>query len=84
MVGFVFGVVPEFQGTGVDYFMIVEAEKVIKARGRYSEIELQWQGDFNPKMEALHKAVGAKFAKRHVNYRKLFDQSQDVEKMHTI
>lgn len=76
MVGFVFGIVPEFQGTGVDYFMIVEAEKVIKAKGRYSEIELQWQGDFNSKMLNISRNLGATEKRRLATYRYLFDENR--------
>jgi len=80
----VMGVVPEYQRMGIESGIFRQMDKVMAKRPHYTEMELSWVGDFNPKMEALHKAVGAKFAKRHVNYRKLFDQSQDVEKMHTI
>jgi hypothetical protein len=73
-VGIIYGVVPEFQGTGVDYFMIVEAEKVIKARGRYQELELQWQGDFNPKMLNISRNLGAKQKRKLATYRYLFDR----------
>jgi hypothetical protein len=72
-VGLIFGVVPEFQGKGVDYFMIVEAEKVIKAKTRYKDLELYWQGDFNPKMINISKNLGAKQTRRMVTYRYLFD-----------
>ena len=83
MVGFVFGVIPEFQGTGVDYFMIVEAEKVIKAKGRYKEVELQWQGDFNPKMLNISRNLGAVEKRRLVTYRYLFDKNA-IFKRHPV
>jgi hypothetical protein len=44
----------------------------MKKRPQYTEVELSWVGDFNPKMRALHESVGAIFAKRHITYRKLF------------
>jgi GNAT superfamily N-acetyltransferase len=47
--GLVFGVVPEFQGKGIDAFMIAEAAKWCKPRFAYTEYEMQWIGDFNPK-----------------------------------
>jgi hypothetical protein len=79
-VGTTFGIVPEFQGSGVDYYMIVEAEKVIKAKRKYKEVELQWQGDFNPKMLNISKNLGAVENRRLVTYRYIFDQSQTYKR----
>jgi hypothetical protein len=75
MVGVIYGIVPEFQGTGIDYFMIVEAEKFIKAKGRYKQTELLWQGDFNPKMLNISKNLGGEHSRTLVTYRYLFDPS---------
>ena len=80
----VMGVVPEFQRYGIESGIFRQMDKVMNKKPHYTEIELSWVGDFNPKMEALHKAVGARFAKRHVTYRKFFDQGQHVEKMHKL
>ena len=75
-VGLVFGIVPEFQSKGVDYFMIVEAEKVIKSIGQYKETELLWQGDFNPKMLNISRNLGAVQSRKLITYRYLFDRSK--------
>jgi hypothetical protein len=72
-VGVVYGIVPEFQGTGVDYFMIVESEKIIKPKTRYKHVELQWIGDFNPKMINISRNLGAEQSRQLVTYRYLFD-----------
>lgn len=37
--------------------MVVEAAKVIQSRTRYQETELQWIGDFNPKMIQIAKEL---------------------------
>jgi hypothetical protein len=74
-VGIIFGIVPEFQGSGVDYFMIVEAEKVIKSKTNYKGTELLWQGDFNPKMINISKNLGASQSRRLITYRYIFDPS---------
>jgi hypothetical protein len=74
-VGLIYGIVPEFQGTGVDYFMIVEAEKVIKQYSRYKTVELLWQGDFNPKMLNISKNLGGVQSRRLITYRYNFDGS---------
>lgn len=80
MVSILFGVVPEFQGSGIDYFMIVEAEKVIKAGGRYTDVEMLWQGDFNPKILAISKNLGCVERRRLVTYRYLFDREQEYKR----
>lgn len=74
-VGIIYGIVPEFQGSGVDYFMIVEAEKVIKAKGIYKQTELLWQGDFNPKMLNISRNLGATQCRTLITYRYIFDRS---------
>ncbi|MEQ9404374.1 MAG: hypothetical protein RIM99_12350 [Cyclobacteriaceae bacterium] len=74
MMGIVFGVIPEFQGTGVDYFMIVEGEKEIKKNTNYRTLELQWQGEFNPKILNVSKNLEAKKARTLVTYRYIFDR----------
>src|SRR6185503_18609343 len=48
--GLVFGIVPEWQGKGIDAFMIVEGAKVIQGQKLYDDYEMQWIGEFNPKM----------------------------------
>lgn len=73
-VGIIYGIVPEFQGTGIDYFMIVEAERHIKAKGRYKQTELLWQGDFNPKMLGISKNLGGRHSRTLITYRYIFDR----------
>ncbi|KYP16547.1 hypothetical protein [Flavihumibacter sp. CACIAM 22H1] len=72
-IGIIYGIVPEFQGTGIDYYMIVEAEKVIKKQGRYKELELMWQGDFNQKMINISHNLGATQSRKLITWRLLFD-----------
>ena len=78
--GIVFGVVPEFQGTGVDYFMIVEAANIIQPKRQYEELELQWQGDFNPKMLNISKNLGAVQSRSLATYRYLFDRTKEFKR----
>ena len=80
MVGLVFGIIPEYQGSGIDYFMIVEGEKEIKRSTNYRELELQWQGDFNPKMLNISKNLGAENARTLSTYRYVFDRSEPFER----
>lgn len=79
-IGLAFGVVPEFQGMGLDYYMIVEAEQVIKSQTSYKKLELYWQGDFNPKMLNISKNLGGKHFRTLVTYRFLFDENKKFER----
>ncbi|MEO6290537.1 MAG: hypothetical protein ABIO76_11480 [Ginsengibacter sp.] len=78
--GIVFGVVPKFQGKGIDYYMIVSGAKVIQKKKQYNELELQWQGDFNPKILNISKNIGANESRRLTTYRYLFDRTRDFKR----
>ena len=76
-VGLIFGIVPEFQGKGVDSYMIGEAAKIVQPHTPYTEYEMQWIGDFNPKMVNVAENFGDTFRTRTlVTYRYLFDRTQ--------
>ncbi|MNK02826.1 hypothetical protein D3C87_206550 [compost metagenome] len=76
LVGILFGVIPEYQAKGIDAFMVVSALSVLKSQTRYSHYEMQWIGDFNPKMINFAKNMGAERTRRLATYRYLFDQNQ--------
>ncbi len=78
--GIVFGVIPEYQGKGIDYYMIVEGAKVIQKKKQYDELELQWQGDFNPKILNISRNLGAKQSRMLATYRYLFDRSKEFKR----
>ncbi|MEP7231499.1 MAG: hypothetical protein ABI691_14660 [Ginsengibacter sp.] len=78
--GIVFGVVPEYQGMGIDYYMIISGGNVIQAKKQYDELELQWQGDFNPKILNISKNIGAKQSRLLTTYRYLFDRSKEFKR----
>ena len=78
--GIVFGVIPEFHGKGIDYYMIVEGAKVIQTKTKYNELELQWQGDFNPKILNISKNIGAKHSRILTTYRYIFDRSKEFKR----
>jgi GNAT superfamily N-acetyltransferase len=80
-VGIIFGVVPEFQGKGVDAYMIAEAAKVVQPHTPYSEYEMQWIGDFNPKMINVAEHFGETFrTRRLITYRYLFDRTKEFKR----
>lgn len=76
-VGLVFGIIPEFQGKGVDAFMIVEGAKVIQAMSKYEDYEMQWIGDFNPKMINIAESLGTYRSRNLATYRYLFDREKE-------
>ncbi len=76
--GQLFGVVPEFQGKGVEAAMIKRfCEKIVENNSHYKYLEMNWVGDFNPQMMHLMDYLSATAAKTHVTYRKLF--RDDIE-----
>jgi hypothetical protein len=77
--GLIYGVVPEFQGSGVDVAMCYTARPVYEARG-YTHAELVWIGDFNPKMMAACRVYGARMGKTHHTYRQYFDPNRPFER----
>lgn len=75
--GILFGIVPEHQGKGVDGALIMAARELMRPGGlHYTEYEMNWIGDFNPKMIQVVEQVGGVVSKRHITYRKLFDESK--------
>ena len=82
LTGMVFGVDPEFQAKGIDAFLIVEASKMLlKDDMPYLDYEMQWIGDFNPKMINIAKKLGDTHVSRQLTtYRYLFDQSKPFKR----
>jgi hypothetical protein len=73
--GLVFGIVPEFQGKGIDAYIIGEAAKCLQSdKMPYTEYEMQWIGDFNPKMLNIAQNLGdVSITRKLATYRYLFD-----------
>ena len=79
--GILFGIVPEHQGKGLDGAMVLNAREVLQEKyKRYDEYEMNWIGDFNPKMIVVVEQVGAEVCKTHHTYRKLFDESKPFKR----
>lgn len=75
--GILFGIVPEHQGKGLDGAMVLNAREVLQVKyKRYDDYEMNWIGDFNPKMIIVVEQVGAEVCKTHHTYRKLFDENK--------
>ncbi len=78
-VGLVFGVVPEFQAKGVDSYLIVEGAKVMQPGPLYEKYEMQWIGEFNPKMINVAEALGTYRSRKLTTYRYLFDRTKEFK-----
>jgi hypothetical protein len=79
--GIVYGIVPEFQGKGVDAFMIVESAKLIQPTTAYTAYEMQWIGEFNPKMINVASSLGESFQSRKLTtYRYLFNRNKEFKR----
>lgn len=76
--GVIFGVIPEFQGKGIESAIALSFTKVCWTPNyQYSELELNWIGDFNPKMLGVVRLLGAKKYKTYITYRYLFDREKE-------
>jgi len=79
--GLVFAIIPAFQAKGVDAYLIAEAAKIVQHQTPYTHYEMQWIGDFNPKMINIAKSLGETFISRRLTtYRYLFDRSKEFKR----
>ncbi len=80
-VGLIFGVVPDFQNKGVADGMILTFEDEVAKKGfEYTDLEMNWVGDFNTTMIKLIEYIGGKVRKTHITYRYLFDRDKTFER----
>jgi hypothetical protein len=79
-VGLAFGIVPEYQGKGVDGYLIVSGAKVIQARAKYIDYEMQWVGDFNPKMINIGESLGTYRSRKLQTLRYMFDRDKEFKR----
>ncbi len=81
--GIVFGVVPAHQRKGVEVAMISTFHEYLFAvdrKGEYESLQMNWIGDFNPKMMNLLRQIDAEIYKTHHTYRYLFDREKPFER----
>ena len=74
------GVIPKYQNSGVESGIFYQLRKVMDTKPQYTEFELSWVGDFNPKMIALYRNTGAVHSKTHHTYRYLFDWDRPYQR----
>ncbi len=80
MVGLVFGIIPEWQRKGIDGFMIWEGTKHFRETTDFIDYEMQWIGDFNPKMIKIAESLETKVTRKLATYRYLFDQTKEFKR----
>jgi hypothetical protein len=80
MVGIVFGVVPEWQKKGIDGYMIWEGTQHLRKHTDFKTTELQWIGDFNPKMIKIAESLDTTVTRKLATYRYLFDRVKEFER----
>ncbi|MBL7114090.1 MAG: GNAT family N-acetyltransferase [Bacteroidales bacterium] len=78
--GVLMGVIPAFQGKGIESGFILNVARVMKKKPHYEELEFSWVGDFNPKMRKLFILVGSVPAKHYITYRYLFDREKEFKR----
>ncbi|MEN8117087.1 MAG: GNAT family N-acetyltransferase [Bacteroidota bacterium] len=76
----IMGVDPKYQRSGIESGIFWHQQQFMKKKPQYTEVELSWAGDFNPKVIAIYEATGAKKTKIHYTMRYMFDRSKKVTK----
>lgn len=80
--GIVFGIAPNHQGKGLEGALVDAFARVALQDGfPFQELEMNWIGDFNPKMMRVAEQVGGRIRKTHRTYRLLFDATKPYKRM---
>jgi len=78
--GVLMGVIPAYQGRGIEAAIILQLVRVFERKPHYTEIEFSWVGDFNPKMKKIFLGVGCESVKHYITYRYLFDRQKEFKR----
>jgi hypothetical protein len=78
--GIVFGVVADHQGKGVEAAMVIAAAKIVQPLKKYQNLEMNWIGDFNPKMIRVIENLDTTIVKKYITYRYLFDRTKEFKR----
>ena len=76
----IMGIDEKYQRYGIDSAIFWHQDQKMKRKPQYTEVELSWAGDFNPKVIALYENTGAKKAKTHYTMRYLFDRNKPFKR----
>jgi hypothetical protein len=78
--GLLMGVIPKYQGHGIESAFILKVRDVFKRKPHYTEVEFSWVADFNPKMRKIFISVGSVPVKNYITYRYLFDRNKEFKR----
>ncbi len=78
--GLLMGVIPKYQGRGIESAFILNLRKVLEKKPQYREVEFSWVADFNPRMRKIFISVGSVPAKNYITYRYLFDSNREFKR----
>ena len=76
----IIGISPKYQRSGIDAAIFWNLRPVMYTMPWYTEMELSWAGDFNPKIISLYESVGGKHMKTHYTMRYLFDRTKPFKR----
>jgi GNAT superfamily N-acetyltransferase len=79
--GMLMGVIPKYQGLGIESAFILKLREAMKHKTHYHEVEFSWVGDFNPKMRKIFVSVGSVPVKNYNTYRYLFDRTREFKRL---
>jgi hypothetical protein len=78
--GLLMGVIPKFQGLGIESVFILKVQDTFEKKPHYQEVEFSWVADFNPKMRKIFISVGSVPVKNYITYRYLFDRTKEFKR----
>jgi GNAT superfamily N-acetyltransferase len=80
--GVIFGVVPDFQGKGIESAIALRFRQAGRDNPhyQYETIDMNWVGDFNPKMNRFVSQLGTTRDKEFITYRYLFDRKKEFKR----
>jgi len=78
--GMLMGVIPKYQGLGIESGFILKLREAMKHKKHYEEVEFSWVADFNPRMRKIFVSVGSISVKHYITYRYLFDRTKEFKR----
>jgi hypothetical protein len=84
LTGLAFGVVPKFQALGVDSFLIYACELMLHKIKNYTQYEMGWAADWNPKMVNIYKSLDAQPSRQMVTFRHIFNPNNQPFERHPV
>ena len=74
------GIIPEYQNSGAIAALFLQMLKTLEKKTQYTEMELSWVGDYNPRMRKIYEQIGGVQMKKHITYRYFFNPDTPFER----